>query len=200
MKTKALTSLAQEPIERVIVTVRGEKVILDFDLAAVYGVPTKALNRAVKRNRDRFPQDFRFALTADEWAAMRCQFGTASRRNIRHLPQVFTEQGAIMAANVLRSPWAMKMSVFVVRAFVKLRQELGQNREFSAKLAELERKLADRLDLHEQAILHLLRQMQDLLNPPNGPEPPKKEIGFQVRERQAAYRARRRRPSAGIRR
>jgi phage regulator Rha-like protein len=118
---------------------------------------------------------------------MRSQFVTASKRNIRHLPQAFTEQGAIMAANVLRSLWAMKMSVFVVRAFVKLRQELGQNRQFAAKLAELERKLADRLDLHEKAILHLLRQMQDLLNPPVGPEPPKKEIGFHVKEGKGRY-------------
>ncbi len=191
-----------QPIERVIFTVRGEKVILDFDLAAIYGVPTKALNQAVKRNVGRFPQDFCFTLTADEWEAMRCQFGassqsmrsqfvTASKRNIRHLPQAFTEQGAIMAANVLRSPWAMKMSVFVVRAFVKLRQELGQNRQFAAKLAELERKLTERLDLHEKAILHLLRQMQDLLNPPPGPEPEKKRIGFQVRERAAKYRVKR---------
>ena len=79
-------------------------------------------------------------------------------------------------------------SVFVVRAFVKLRQELGQNRQFAAKLAELEKKLSDRLDLHEKGILHLLQQMQDLLNPPPGPEPPKKQIGFQVRERRATYR------------
>ena len=85
----------------------------------------------------------------------------------------------------------MKMSVFVVRAFVKLRQELGQNRQFAAKLAELERKLSDRLDLHEKAILHLLRQMQELLDPPPGPEPEKKQIGFQVRERAAKYRVKR---------
>lgn len=196
MKSTKLTRQTIEPIERVIFTIRGDKVILDFDLAATYGVPTKALNRAVKRNYGRFPQDFCFTLTADEWAAMRCQFGTASKRNIRHLPQAFTEQGAIMAANVLRSPWAMKMSVFVVRAFVKLRQELGQNRQFAAKLAELERKLADRLDLHEKAILHLLRQMQDLLNPPAGPEPPEKEIGYHIRERRAAYRTQQKRQSA----
>ena len=185
-----------DPIEKVIFTVRGEKVILDFDLAITYGVPTKALNQAVKRNADRFPEDFCFQLTALEWEAMRSQFVTASKRNFRHLPQAFTEQGAIMAANVLHSPWAMKMSVFVVRAFVKLRQELGQNRQFAEKLAELERKLSDRLDLHEQAILHLLRRMQDLLNPPTGPEPPKKEIGFQVRERRAVYRVKRRQQSA----
>lgn len=206
MKSTEINRQTAEPIENVIFSVRGEKVILDFDLAATYGVPTKALNQAVKRNADRFPQDFCFTLTADEWETMRCQIGTASKamrsqfvtaskRNIRHLPQAFTEQGAIMAANVLRSPWAMKMSVFVVRAFVKLRQELGQNRQFAAKLAELERKLSDRLNLHEKAILHLLRQMQDLLNPPPRPEPPKKEIGFQIRERRAVYRAKpRKRP------
>ena len=100
MKTTKVTYQAIQPIEKVIFTVRGEKVILDFDLATTYGVPTKALNQAVKRNADRFPQDFCFQLTEMEWEAMRSQFVTASKRNIRHLPQAFTEQGAIMAANV----------------------------------------------------------------------------------------------------
>lgn len=197
MKTTKVTYGAVKPIEKVIFTIRGEKVIFDSDLAATYGVETKALNRAVKRNADRFPADFVFQITTEEVEALRCQIGTSNvgRGGPRYRPFVFTEQGAIMAANVLRSPWAMKMSVFVVRAFVKLRQELGQNRQFAAKLAELEKKLADRLDLHEKAILHLLRQMQDLLNPPPGPEPERKQIGFQVRERAAKYRVKRKRQS-----
>jgi phage regulator Rha-like protein len=191
MNTSKITYGAGRPIEKVIFTIRGEKVILDADLAATYGVETKELNRAVKRNADRFPEDFMFQLTAEEVVNLRCQSGTSSSGygGRRYHAFVFTEQGAIMAANVLRSPWAMKMSVFVVRAFVKLRQELGQNRQFAAKLAELERKLSDRLDLHEKAILHLLRQMQDLLNPPPGPEPERKKIGFDIRERRATYRA-----------
>ena len=196
-KTKITYGAQPKPIEKVIFTIRGEKVIFDSDLAATYGVETKALNRAVKRNADRFPADFIFQLTAEEVENLRCQSGTSSSGygGPRYRPFVFTEQGAIMAANVLRSPWAMKMSVFVVRAFVKLRQELGQNRQFAAKLAELEGKLSDRLDMHEKAILHLLRQMQDLLNPPPGPKPPKKEIGFHVRERPAVYRVKpRKRP------
>ena len=195
MKTTKITYEAAKPIEKIIFTIRGEKVILDADLAETYGVETKELNRAIKRNADRFPSDFLFQLTAEEVANLRCQFGTSSSSygGRRYRPFAFTEQGAIMTANVLHSPWAMKMSVFVVRAFVKLRQEFGQTRQFAAKLAELERKLSDRLDIHEQGILHLLRQMQDLLNPPAGPEPPKKEIGFQVRERRAAYRVRRKR-------
>jgi len=193
MKTTKITYGVTEPIEKIIFTIRGEKVILDADLAATYGVETKELNRAIKRNADRFPADFMFQLTAEEVTNLRCQIGTSSSGygGRRYRPFVFTEQGAIMAANVLRSPWAMKMSVFVVRAFVKLRQELGQNRQFAAKLAELEKKLSDRLNLHEQAIVHLLRQMQDLLNPPPGPEPEKKKIGFQVRERAAKYRVKR---------
>lgn len=193
MTTTQITYQAAKPIEKIIFTIRGEKVILDADLAATYGVETKELNRAVKRNTDRFPTDFLFQLTAEEVAHLRCQIGTSNigRGGRRYRPFAFTEQGAIMAANVLHSPWAMKMSVFVVRAFVKLRQEFGQTRQFAAKLAELERKLSDRLDIHEQGILHLLRQMQDLLNPPAGPEPPKKEIGFQVQERRAAYRVKR---------
>lgn len=162
-KNKITYGAAPKSIEKIIFTIRGEKVILDADLAATYGVETKALNRAVKRNAERFPADFVFQLTADEVENLRCQIGTSSfgYGGRRYRPFVFTEQGAIMAANVLRSPQAMKMSVFVVRAFVKLRQELGQNRQFAAKLAELEKKLSDRLDLHEKGILHLLRQMQD---------------------------------------
>ncbi len=195
-KNKITYGAAPKPIENIIFTIRGERIILDTDLAAVYGVDTRALNRAVKRNGERFPSDFVLQLTREEVTNLMYQIGTSSlQHGGRRKPTfAFTEQGAIMAANVLRGPWAMKMSVFVVRAFVNLRQELGQNRQFAAKLAELEKKLSDRLDVHEQAILHLLKQMQDLLNPPAEPlpEPKKKEIGFHVRERRVAYRVKRR--------
>jgi phage regulator Rha-like protein len=195
-KQTALASPAAELLERRIYTVRGQRVILDADLAEVYGVETGALNRAVKRNADRFPGDFVFLLTRQDVARLKCQIGiSSSQHGGRRKPTLaFTEHGAVMAANVLNSTRAAKMSVFVVRAFVKLRQELGQNRQFAAKLAELEKKLSERLDLHEQAILHLLRQMQDLLHPPAGPAPEQKQIGFHVREQRAPYRARVKQP------
>ena len=111
-----------DQIEPLIVTIRGHNVLLDQDLAALYGVPTKRLNEQVRRNRERFPGDFMFQLTDDEIELMRSQNATASKRNIRYRPYAFTEHGAIMAANVLNSPRAVEVAVFVVRAFVKLRQ------------------------------------------------------------------------------
>jgi hypothetical protein len=109
-----------------IVTLRGQKVILDSDLAAIYGVETKALNRAVKRNNTRFPSDFAFQLTREEFVNLRYQFGTSSSGygGSRFLPHAFTENGAVMAASILNSPQAIRMSVFVVRAFVRMREHL----------------------------------------------------------------------------
>jgi phage regulator Rha-like protein len=123
---------------------------LDSDLASIYGVETKALNRAVKRNRDRFPQDFVFQLSEDEWKNLRYQIGTSSlgHGGRRRPPYVFTEHGAIMAANVLNSQRAVQMSVFVVRAFLKMRALLGDKRELAQKLASLEKELKKRLDVH----------------------------------------------------
>jgi len=191
MTTTEITYQAIQPIEKVIFTVRGQRVMLDADLARLYGVSTKRLNEQVKRNRERFPAHFMFQLTETEKAEVVANCDHLQKLKFSPvLPYAFTEHGAIMAATVLNSRRAIQVSVFVVEAFVKLRQELGQNRQFAAKLAELERKLTERLDLHEQAILHLLRQMQDLLNPSPGPEPPKKKIGFQVRERKGRYVAR----------
>lgn len=177
-------------------TIHGKKVILDFDLAELYGVPTKALNQAVKRNLTRFPDDFIFQLTPKEAAdLMRSQFVTASetprarrsktatayKRNVRFLPYAFTENGAIMAANVLHSPDAVRMSVFVVRAFVKMRELLGGTKELAAQLAGLEKKLTARLDGHEIAIVDVLRRIMDILNPlPLPPDPPRRQIGFHV--------------------
>jgi hypothetical protein len=134
---------------------RGQRVIMDADRARIYGVPTKRLNEAVKRNIERFPVDFMFQLTeaeADAWHrlrsqsatlqgdTMRSQFATASKRNVRFLPYAFTEHGAIMAATVLNSPQAVQMSLFVVRAFVKMREVLGSHRELVRKLEELEKR------------------------------------------------------------
>ncbi|MGA3180354.1 MAG: ORF6N domain-containing protein [Verrucomicrobiota bacterium] len=166
-------------IDSLIRTVRGEKVILDSDLARIYGVPTKSLNQAVKRNLSRFPDDFIFHLTAMEAASlMRSQSVTAYKRNIRFLPYAFTENGAIMAANVLNSPEAVRMSVFVVRAFIKMRELLGGTKELARQLADLEKKLTARLDGHEVAIVEVLRRVMDILEPPPFSEPPKRQIGF----------------------
>ena len=137
--------------------------ILDSDLAKIYGVPTKALNQATKRNRERFPDDFMFRLTGNELEILRSQIATLNRsqfvtgsqkhRDPRALPYAFTEHGAVMEANVLNSERAVTMSVYVVRAFVKLREVLASSEELARKLDDLERKLTGRLDVHEKAII-----------------------------------------------
>ena len=172
-------------ITSVIRTIRGKKVILDADLARIYDVPTKALNQAVKRNLKRFPNDFLFQLTLEEIADLnRSQIVTGSQkhRDPRLLPYAFTENGAIMAANVLNSPEAVRMSVFVVRAFVQMRDLLGGTKELAKQLAELEKKLTVRLDGHEVAIIEVLRRVMEILDPlPLPPEPPRRRIGLHVR-------------------
>ena len=130
-------------IERRIYLIRGQKVMLDFDLADLYGVSTKALNQAVKRNRDRFPPDFMFQLTQAESQAfpMRSQTVTASKRNIRFQPYAFTEHGIAMLSSVLRSKRAVEVNIAIMRAFVKLRQMLESNEELNHKFAAVIRKL-----------------------------------------------------------
>jgi hypothetical protein len=143
------TQLPVTEIESLIVTVREQRVILAPDLASVYGVPTKALNQAVKRNADKFPADFMFRLTlaeAEDMQRSRSQVVTLKRgQNIKYLPAAFTEHGAIMAANVLNSPRATHMSVFVVRAFVKMRSAFKDSRQLAEKLTLLEQELKLRL-------------------------------------------------------
>jgi hypothetical protein len=179
LKTPA-TPLAS--VESVIHTVRGERVILDADLAKLYGVPTKALNQAVRRNREKFPPDFLLQPTKPELLALnRSQIVTGSMQRHRDplsRPFAFTEHGAIMAANILNSPQAVQMSVFVVRAFVKMRGLLTDTRELAKKLAALEKELTSRLDSHETAISEFMRHIMLLLDPPRGPETPDKEMGF----------------------
>jgi hypothetical protein len=130
-------------IESLILNLRDAKVILDADLARIYEVSTKALNQAVKRNSDRFPPDFLIQLTKGEWKSLRSQIVTGSQkhRDPRALPYAFTEHGAIMAANILRSKRAIQMSVFVVRAFIRMRSMLTNNKELARRLAQLEREL-----------------------------------------------------------
>lgn len=182
-----------EPVEPLIRELRGERVILDADLARIYGVPTKRLNEQVRRNADRFPPDFVFRPTAGELNSMRSQFATASdtapgirsqfatasKRNVRFLPYAFTEHGAIMAANVLNSPRAVQMSVFVVRAFVALRRDLGCYAALRRKLAELER--AQKLQGEDiQMIFAALRQLEETTSwaYPEG----RRLIGFHLKE------------------
>ena len=183
MKTRH-ANLEIEPVESLIHLIRGQRVILDADLARVYGVPTKRLNEAVKRTLERFPSDFAFLLKPQEVASLRSQIATSKGRGgRRYIPRAFTEHGAIMVANVLNSPRAAQMSVFVVRAFVKMRETLGENRQLAEKLAELERRLTGRLDVHEKAIIHIFDEIKKLMEPlPPQPEPKRREIGFHVRD------------------
>ena len=167
------------PIEKLIHVIRGQRVVLDSDLAQIYGVLTFRLNEQVKRNRDRFPSDFMFQLTAAENESLISQIAMSKkgRGGRRTLPYAFTEHGAFMAANVLNSRRAVQMSVFVVRAFVKMREVLAQNKELAVKLSELERTLTARLDHHEKAIVHILEEIKKLMEPVPGPAR-KRQIGF----------------------
>jgi hypothetical protein len=176
-------------IEPLIVTVREHRVILASDLAGIYGVPTKALNQAVKRNLDKFPTDFMFRLTfaeAEDLRRSRSQIVTLKRgQNIKYLPCAFTEHGAIMAANVLNSPRATQMSVFVVRTFVRMREAVAANAAILKRLAEIDRTLL----LHDAGLRDIYQKLRPLLEPP--PAPPKPEIGFHVKEGALPYRIKR---------
>jgi len=182
-------------IEPLILTLRGQKVILDADLAGLYGVQTKVLNQAVKRNADRFPEDLMFQLTALEWRNLKSQFVTSSfqppeeeevgslrsqfvtlktgrGQHRKYMPFAFTEHGALMAAMVLNSPEAVAMSLFVIRAFVRMREQLAANAAILKRLAEIDKTLLE----HDQALGLIWEQLQPLLAPP--PDPPKRRIGF----------------------
>jgi phage regulator Rha-like protein len=198
MQAKTPTLLPVEHITRSILVLRGHKVLLDAELAVLYEVTTKRFNEQVRRNRKRFPEDFMFQLTAEEVAALRSQIATSNApaaqelRTLRsqiatlkggrgqhrkYLPYAFTEHGAIMAATVLNSSRAVEMSVYVVRAFVKLREVLASNKELAQKLDQLERKL----QTHDQAIVGIFNTIRKLMAPPAPPPPPPpkgRPIGF----------------------
>jgi phage regulator Rha-like protein len=169
-------------IDRSILLIRGHKVMLDADLAHLYGVTTFNLNKAVKRNLDRFPQDFMFQLTAEEAAALRFQIGISKigRGGRRYLPYAFTEQGVAMLSSVLRSKRAVQVNIEIMRAFVRLRQILSSNKELARKLKELER----RIGAHDQQIQAVFQAIRQLMAPA---EPKKRKIGFLVEERAARY-------------
>jgi hypothetical protein len=163
------------PVESRILIVRRQRVILDTDLAELYGVTVKRLNQQVNRNQERFPADFMFQLTSTEDKALRLQIATSKkgRGGRRYLPYAFTEHGAIMAATVLNSPRAVEMSVFVVRAFVRMREMLAKNRQLAAKINELDR----RLETHDTTIQDIIEAIKELMVPEG---PSKRKIGFQL--------------------
>jgi hypothetical protein len=180
IKTEAL---APEAIAKLIFYARGRKVMLDADLAQLYGVTTSNLNKAVKRNTNRFPEDFVFQLTLKEASTLRFQSGisnAAGRGGRRYLPYVFTEQGVAMLSSVLRSRRAAEVNIEIMRAFVQLRRFLSANRELTQKLAQLERKIGVH-DEQIQAIFDAIRQLMA------SPEPKKRKIGFLVEEKSGAY-------------
>ncbi len=187
------SGLPPESIEHLIFTIRGQRVVLDSNLAALYGVTTKIFDQAIRRNADRFPGDFVFQLTREEFARLKSQIvmsnpegsrrlrsqfvtlKTAARgRHRKYLPLAFTEHGAIMAATLLRSERAVAMSVYVVRAFVRMREELATSAVILKRLAEIDRKLL----IHDVVLREIYEKLRPLLRPP--PEPPRKEIGFHI--------------------
>ena len=176
--------IPSERLDNAILEIRGRKVVLSHDLAALYGVSTRVFNQAVKRNAGRFPPDFMFQLTWEEAQALRSQFvtldgaGSGSQsttpkrgRHLKYLPYAFSEHGAVMAATILNSPRAVEVSVFVVRAFVRLSHVAADQRRFALKLAEIEAKLS----VHDQSLKAVFDAIRQLMQPP---EPKKKRIGF----------------------
>ena len=184
--TNELAHAGTEGIQSLILTIRGQRVMLDSDLARIYGVTTSQLNQALKRNAGRFPTDFAFQIERQEFANLISQSVISSSYGGRRtLPWVFTEHGAIMLASVLSSPVAVEASVRVVRAFVFLREQLLANRELARKFAELEQ----RMTAHDESISALFEAIRRLLEPPDASEP-KREIGFHMREEAPRYRVR----------
>jgi hypothetical protein len=159
------------------VILRGQRVLLDAGLAALYRVRTRRLNEQVRRNRKRFPDDFLFELTHEEFANLKSHFATSSWGGRRKLPLAFTEHGAIQVATILNSPRAVEMSVHVVRAFVRLRTLLSSNRELAQRFKELEARLGKKLTEHDKAITHILAAIRALMKQPE-PEPRRRGIGF----------------------
>ena len=177
-KLKRTDVVSVEQITQSILVFRGHKVLLDSDLAELYGVPTKALNQAVKRNAERFPEDFMFRLSGPEAEALnRSQpvTGSQKHRDPRFPPNAFTEHGTMMAAMILNSPRAVEMSVYIVRAFVKLRELLSSNRELARRFAQLETRLDKKLTEHDQQIATILSAIRQLMHPP---APKRRGIGF----------------------
>ena len=176
---KSVSVVQAEPIMHSILQIREQKVILDSDLADLYGVTTKRLNEQVRRNKERFPTDFMFQLTENEVALLRSQIATSKngRGGRRYCPYAFTEHGAIMAASVLNSPKAVQASIFVVRAFVRLRQLLAPYKEVMKRIEQLETKL----QTHDRSIIAIVNALKLLMPPLESP--PKEPFGFHSKKK-----------------
>jgi len=177
-RTKDLIS--EKQILRIILIIRGEKVILDSDLAALYGVETRRLNEQVRRNIDKFPEDFMFQLTKEEFANLKSQIATSSSGwgGRRKPPLVFTEYGALQAANALNSAQANKMSVYIVRTFVRLREIALTNEKWARKVDQLENRVSD----HDEILIELVQEIRNLIEAPK-PKGKKKSIGFIISDK-----------------
>jgi len=186
---KRKAAVPVERIEKAILIIRGEKVILDRDLAELYQVETKQLKRAVRRNMERFPVDFMFELTKKEFENLRSHFGTSSWGGTRYMPLAFTEQGVAMLSSVLNSKRAIEVNIAIMRAFVKLREMLAAHKDLKRKLAALEKKYDDQFKIVFEAIAELMTP----------PEKSKRKIGFDIKESQAGYgkRVDRKKPTNG---
>src|SRR3990170_4172776 len=178
---KSKPPLRAEDISRRIHTIRSHRVLLDADLAELYDVPTKAFNQAIQRNMNRFPEDFMFQLTEEEFAGLRSQFVTSKkgRGGRRYLPYVFTEQGIAMLSGVLNSKRAVQVNIAIMRAFVKLREMIASHKDLAKKLEELEKKF----DGQFQIVFEAIRQLMVI------EAKPKKKIGFIAKESRAPYGA-----------
>jgi len=176
--TQSVTALAPDQVNRSILVIRGQKVLLDAQLAGFYGVPIKVLVQAVKRNRARFPADFMFQITRQEWDALRSQIVTSSagtHGGRRFAPYAFTEQGVAMLSGVLRSRRAVEVNIQIMRAFVRLRQLLAAHQDLAERLAKLEERMRRRGHAVDQHFDQVFRLLNELFNPP---DPPRKPIGF----------------------
>src|SRR3989338_1031967 len=168
-------SIPSEIVESKIYLIRGKKVMVDRDLAALYGVETGNLNKAVKRNIERFPDDFIFQLTDEEANCLSFQIGSLKRgRHFKYLPYAFTQEGVAMLSGVLHSPRAVQVNIAIMRAFVRLREFIATHKELAQQLKELERKV----NKHDKEILIIFETIRKLMTPP--PEPSKRRIGFHV--------------------
>lgn len=164
-----------QPVLPTIHSIRRQNVVLDADVARLYGVPTKRLNEAVRRNQARFPDDFAFQLSAEEFKALRSQTATSNGRGgRRHLPRAFTEHGALMAATLLNSTKAVQMSVYLIRAFVQMREEMLASAKILKRLAEIDRRLVE----HDSVLRQIIDSLQPLLDAPEEDEPEKPKIGY----------------------
>jgi len=180
MLKKSKDLIPEKRILRIILVIRGEKVILDSDLASLYGVETRRLNEQVRRNIDKFPEDFMFQLTKEEFANLKSQIATSSPGwgGRRKLPLVFTEHGALQAANVLNSAQANKMSVYIVRAFIRLREMALTNEKLARKVDQLENRVSD----HDEILIELVREIRKLLDTPKSKDQ-KQSIGFIISDK-----------------